>query len=521
METQEILQVITRELGIAYYERGRNVFFSCPFHIDKTPSLSFSKEKKFFKCFSCDFKAKDVFTFWAKVKKVSLNKALEKFAELGYIDYTGLTVEEEETTGERILKLASEIYQHNLLTAEGSEQLNYLEKERKLDSTMIEQFALGTSISNNQLSKLFFGSKIFPISDLARSNLFYITDKKDGFDFFWTKQIIFPVNNEMGKLVSFASRNLNPERDGKYFFLSGSGLTQKSSLIYNYERVRELNEASCYLVEGFFDVISLTRKGFCNSLSTLGTSISIEQLKLLKKLEKKIIIFFDGDQAGVTAAVKAAALLILNDIDCEVIEQQGASDPDELCLQGEREINRVVRRKRSPIPFIIRYYFKSMQVEENPQRTKSFVLRIADVFSQFRRNVQLFVAKKISVITGMTLSETKEIYFSSSKQKFEIKDLAYDQDLNLLEEAVIYYSCRNREFWLGASQSGSSFSIRKNQNLWEIVNKFYTENSATENFNEFEKHEEFLDLPLFDENEGEKVRVLQAFTERRIKLGNL
>ena len=112
----------------------------------------------------------------------------------------------------------------------------------------------------------------------------------------------------------------------------------------------------CYLVEGFFDVISLTQAGVDNCLASLGTSLSKQQLNLLKKLKKKIILFLDGDAAGKQATIKMAIALLAQDIECEIINHSLSLDPDEICQQKKEELTPICQKKEDPYLYILQHF---------------------------------------------------------------------------------------------------------------------------------------------------------------------
>src|SRR5436190_15470613 len=115
-------------------------------------------------------------------------------------------------------------------------------------------------------------------------------------------------------------------------------------------------EDFCYLVEGFFDVISLTQKGINNCLASLGTMLSKPQISLLKKLKKKIILFLDGDSAGKQATIKIALVLLAHDVECEIINHSLSLDPDEICQQRQEKLTHILQKKEDPYLYILQHF---------------------------------------------------------------------------------------------------------------------------------------------------------------------
>ncbi|CAG8549525.1 4753_t:CDS:1, partial [Racocetra fulgida] len=258
-----------------------------------------------------------------------------------------------------LLSLVKDIYQHNLLTSQGRETLNYLQTQRRLTPQLIDRFSLGCSISNKQLTSLLFSVQEFS-TNLSRTNLVQINDNNQVYDYFAAQQLILPLTNKNGKIVAFASRKITVgSSESKYNYLPNYQTYQKSALLYNYSTVHSDRAEDCYLVEGFFDVISLTGLGVENCLALLGTNCSTKQIHLLHRLKKRVILFLDGDRAGREATINIILALLENEIDCEVISHPYQVDPDEICCHHEREtVLNILQTRQNPYLFILDYHFR-------------------------------------------------------------------------------------------------------------------------------------------------------------------
>ena len=204
-------------------------------------------------------------------------------------------------------------------------------------------------------------------------------------------------------------------------------------------------EDFCYLTEGFFDVISLTQKGINNCLASLGTSLSKQQISLLKKLKKKVILFLDGDSAGRQATIKIALSLLAHDFECEIINHSLSLDPDEICQQKQGELTQVLQKKEDPYIFILQHFAQIWEVRENPQSVQSFIRKIAELFKNFPRKVQEFLIKKISSLTSWSQTEVKEAYFAL--QKKIVDETGHDlteTSAEKKEKYLLAYCYRNR-----------------------------------------------------------------------------
>ncbi|CAI2194128.1 3827_t:CDS:2, partial [Funneliformis geosporum] len=183
-----------------------------------------------------------------------------------------------------------------------------------------------------------------------------------------------------------------------YKYLPSYQYYQKSSLLYNYPTVKKNRTEECYLVEGFFDVISLHKLGVENCLALLGTNLSEAQTKLLIELKKRIILFLDSDKAGQEATVNAAVKLLLKEVDCEVIKSNYEGDPDEICQQQNKE-----------------------KVGNNPQRISRFVSEIAEVFRKFKPSIYDFLIAKISSLVELVEAAKPVVTIFSAINSLEKK----------------------------------------------------------------------------------------------------
>ncbi|KLL03146.1 MAG: DNA primase [Mycoplasmataceae bacterium CE_OT135] len=478
LSAENILQLLKKELRLSLLQKGRDYFAPCPFHQEKSPSFTFEPEKKFFKCFGCDFWAENVFKLWAQMKKNSVVKAKQEIRQLGY--YVGSEenwLEQEETSKEKkLFSLVAEIYQHNLFSSAGKKAMAYLKQKRQLAEETIQQFGLGCTVNHQQLVNL-FSPNDEEAKHLLLTNLLRNKESNQIADFFIENQLIIPLQNEKGEIVAFAARKIETTglntTQNKYLHLPNYEGYQKSHFLYNYFRVKQMPDVDfCYLVEGFFDVISLTQAGVNNCLASLGTSLSRQQFSLLKKLKKKIILFLDGDAAGKQATIKLAIALLAQDIECEVIDHSLPLDPDEICQQKKEELGQICQQKEDPYLFILQHFAQRWEIRENPQSTTNFIQKIAGLFRNFPTKVQEFLLEKLSSLTNWNKEEVKEIYFAS-QTKTENKELNQ-------EEKLLAYCCQNRRYWLLIQQENYFFSQPEYRYLYQLLHNYYTANSHLE-----------------------------------------
>ena len=457
LSTSKIIDLLKKQLNVIFHQKGKNLFFLCFFHKDKNPSLSFNSEKGYFKCYSCDFFANNIFDFWAKYKKngneispEEFTQSLREISKLGYFNF--FEEENEEKIDDKIgntLQLVSNIYQNNLSTNLGRKIFNYIKKERSLDDKTIKNFSLGCSIIDKQITKIFFSqeNKIYFEKSLL-IGVVKIDEENKAYDFFKPENLIIPLKDEKGKIVAFSSRNILKQKEKKYLFLANYQNYRKSSFLYNYYAVKQSREEECFLVEGFFDVMSLWKKKIKNCLAILGTDCSPFQILLLQKLKKKIVIFLDGDEAGKEATIKITISLLMKKIDCEIINYTYHNDPDKICLDYDEEnIFKILKIRQNPFLFILDFFSKKFELKESPQRTSFFISKIAEIFKKFERDVKSFLIEKISNSISWKKNEIEFFFHDFS---FPTLHINYFLEKNILEleQKLVNFCSKSREFWM-------------------------------------------------------------------------
>ncbi len=333
-----IVDVISEYLPVE--QKGKNYFAICPFHDDHNPSMSISPEKQIYTCFVCGASG-NVFNFVANYEKVSFVSAVKKVAQKAGINLD-INVKDDykpkDTKYDKYYKMfdiTNKYYQNNIKSVYGKRAIEYLHN-RKIDDDIINEFEIGLSMNDNNVSKL-LEKKGYDVNELIDIGL---CGKKDNFIYdIFRNRIMFPLYNLDGKPVGFSGRIYNGEKDSKYVNSKESIIFKKGSLLYNYHRViihaREKHQI--IVVEGFMDVIRLYTIGIKNVVATMGTAITKEHANLLMKLSKNIVLCFDGDKAGEKATISALDALEKIGITPKIIRLEDDLDPDDYIIKKGRD----------------------------------------------------------------------------------------------------------------------------------------------------------------------------------------
>lgn len=317
-------------------KRGVNYVGCCPFHNEKTGSFTVSPAKGIYKCFGCG-KGGNAVNFIMEHEQMSYVEALRYLAARYNItiEEKELSEEEKKEKSEResmliVTSYAEEFFVDQLLhTDEGkSVGLGYLLK-RGLDQSAIEKFGLGycpekwDGLTQSALSKGY--KKEY----LVKTGL-TIESEKGLFDRFRAR-VIFPIRDIAGKIIAFGGRIMtNDKKSAKYLNSPESEIYHKSRTLYGiyFAKKSIVQHNRCYLVEGYLDVISFHRKGIENTVASSGTSLTIEQIRLIRRLTPNVTIIYDGDAAGIKASLRGIDLVLEEGLNVRVVLLPDGEDPD-------------------------------------------------------------------------------------------------------------------------------------------------------------------------------------------------
>ena len=328
----DIVDVIGEKIPLE--KRGKNYFGVCPFHDDTNPSMSVSREKQIYTCFSCHATG-NVFTFLMNYEHKEFNQVLSELANRVGITLNGFKTKKISTKYDewyKIYDLANKYYQNNLLTKEGEGAREYL-KNRSIDDLTVKEFEIGYSLRNrDDLTKLLTakGHSIDLLNKVGLSN-----EDHD----IYNSRLMFPLHDLNGKVIGFSGRIITSGKQNKYLNTKETELFKKGKLLYHYHIAREEARVkkSVIIMEGFMDIIRASTVGIKNTVATMGTALTRDHIKEIKRLSNNIILCFDGDEAGVKATIASGELFKSEGIEVKVISLPGEDDPDTYILKNGRD----------------------------------------------------------------------------------------------------------------------------------------------------------------------------------------
>ncbi|MGD9898216.1 MAG: DNA primase [Calditrichaceae bacterium] len=361
----------------------------CPFHQEKTPSFTVNPEKQIFHCFGCG-KGGNIYTFIMDYEKLNFPDAIRKAADFAGISMPADEYDKEETTVFQQLflinRIASEYFINKLNSPANKNILNYF-LNRKISPETIREFGLGYAPdSYNQTLNELKKNKL----DLKQASELGLIQKKDSGNDYYDKfrhRIMFPFYNLSGKIIGFGGRKLKEEQQPKYLNSPESPIYKKSELLYGlHQAINSIRQNGfVILVEGYFDLLRLVDSGIKNVVASSGTALAPQQAKLIRRYCREVYIAYDGDDAGVKAAIRNANIIETEDLNSYIIPLPKSDDPDTFILKyGQKEFENLLKKKTLPIEFQINSFFTA-----NPDPS----LEQKDIFIQS-------VLQNLSVITN-------------------------------------------------------------------------------------------------------------------------
>ncbi len=323
----DIVEVISSYLKLR--KSGKNYVGLCPFHNERTPSFTVSKDRGLYHCFGCGVGG-NVFTFVMEMEKIAFNDAARMLARRFNITFPSSvpSTNKFEKLFQANLKIASFYNEMLKKHSQGKAVLDYL-SGRGIKDESVEKFHLGYSPPDSILAKKYTAHEL-ELDTLLKLGL--VVQRDTGLEDVLRDRLVIPIYDHMGRIVGFAGRSLREDLMPKYLNIGETALFKKSKILYGLSQGKNSisKNKKAILVEGYFDVISLHQSGFSYAVSTMGTSLTLEQVDLLKRWVDEVILMFDLDEGGKAATMRSIDLLKGLDIKVKVLSDYGEKDPDEL-----------------------------------------------------------------------------------------------------------------------------------------------------------------------------------------------
>lgn len=341
-------------------QTGRNFSGLCPFHSEKTPSFSVSREKQIFYCFGCGIGG-NVFSFLVKYEGLNFIEAVRKMASRGGIEISDnfISPEIKKRVAEKeeihtLNKDAVIFFQKNLKSENGKRAFEYLET-RGIKKDVIELFQIGFAPRGWDNLVRFFSEKSIRSDTLEKAGL--ISSRQNGKGFYdrFRDRIIFPIVNIRNQVVGFGGRVMD-ESLPKYLNTPETPIFNKSRILYGLHLTKMAcrEVSTVFLVEGYFDLVALYQHGIKNVAATMGTALTLDHIRMLKGFAEKVILVFDSDEAGSKAAFRSIPLFKQEHVEARVMVLPKGHDPDSYVFKfGSETFNKLADKASGIMAYMI------------------------------------------------------------------------------------------------------------------------------------------------------------------------
>ena len=435
-DASDIVDIISGYIPLK--KSGSNYVGLCPFHNEKTPSFTVSDTKEFFHCFGCG-EGGDVIAFIMKRENLSFPEAVKFLA-----DKAGIIIEErkpkdnkyleEKNRGYEINKVAARFFYDNL--TKNKVALEYLYK-RKISSKVIRQFGLGYALDNWSALFNYLKSKGYKEEEISKVGLIRKKSTNDGYYDIFRNRIIFPIIDVRGRVIGFGGRVLDNSMP-KYLNSQETYIFSKGNNLYGLNLRSKLSDRKrIIIVEGYMDVISLFNHGINYAVASLGTALTEQQGKLLKRYGQNIYICYDTDEAGIKATLKAIEVLRKLDVEPKIVILDDYKDPDDFLKENsiddfESKLNTAYNHVDYKI-FIYKNKFNINETEGKIGFTKEIAKVIRGLKSPIEKDVYI---DKISKEMNISKDAIEKEVFGNNNRMGTKKNIIDKKNISPLKVSL-------------------------------------------------------------------------------------
>ena len=385
----DIVDVISGYVKLT--KKGSSYFGLCPFHNEKSPSFSVSRQKQMYYCFGCGAGG-NVFTFIMEYENYTFVEALKMLAERA-----GIELPEEEYSKEakekadlktailEVNKLAAKYYYAQLKTEQGKLAHDYL-TGRKLSEETITAFGLGYSTKYRDDLYRYLKTKGYRDEVIAKAGLISIDEKQGVYDKFWNR-VMFPIMDANNRVIGFGGRVMGDAKP-KYLNSPETIAFDKSRNLYGLNRARTSRKPYFLICEGYMDVIALHQAGFTNAVASLGTALTSGHASLIKRYVNEVYLTYDSDEAGTKAALRGIPILKEAGITAKVLRMDPYKDPDEFIKNlGAEAFEERIRQARNGFMFSLEILEKDYDMN-SPEGKTEFYNEVAKRLCNFEEEIE-------------------------------------------------------------------------------------------------------------------------------------
>lgn len=428
--SNDIVDVISQYVVLK--RSGRNFFGLCPFHKEKSPSFSVSPDKQIFHCFGCGVGG-NVIHFVSKIEALDFRQTLELLAERVGITLPTL----ENGIDSEKLRIKEKVYQINKLAANYYHECLYQSmaktaqeyvKKRKLDNHTLQTFSIGYAPGRDMLYRK-LKEEGFQEVEILASSLVNKSSKGQFFDRF-NHRLMYPIKDVQDRVIAFGGRVLDDSKP-KYINSPENIVYSKGRQLFGLNVAKKSGKDKMVIVEGYMDAISLYQRGITNVVASLGTALTEQQGRLLRKYASQVIIGYDADGAGQAATIRGMEILQNLGCDIRILQLDGdAKDPDEYIIKyGSGRLQKRIDEAISLVEFKVKVLKNSLTIETASDKIK-FLNEIVKILAKVDNDIEKEIyIDKIAQEYGIS---KEAIYAEANKKAY-----AHQQGSKVLQKTII------------------------------------------------------------------------------------
>lgn len=406
-----IVDVISQYVSLE--KKGKDYIGLCPFHQEKTPSFTVNADKQFFKCFGCG-KGGNVFKFLMYKDDLTFPESVERVAEFAHIAMPNGYGHNSGTKLNPLMQMhqdAVDFYHRVLLTTKAGERGMQYAQKRELDQEILDHFKIGYAPKADNVLITYLRSKGYQDDDLAQSGLF--VQARDGqlYDRF-RDRLMFPLDNENGRTIGFSGRRISDDKtEAKYMNSPETEIFTKSKVLFHFAEAKKAARGEGHLVlyEGYMDVIAAYKAGVKSGIASMGTSLTDDQIYLLRRITPNIIINYDGDDPGVHAEERAARMFNKDDnFNLGIVVLPEKLDPDEYVKKyGAEKYLEEVKGALTPTDFFLKRLEQKYNLDNDREKIAYLGEAVKEI-AQVRNPVeQDMYTEKLAKSSGVSIASLK------------------------------------------------------------------------------------------------------------------
>lgn len=406
-----IVDVISQYVSLE--KKGKDYIGLCPFHQEKTPSFTVNADKQFFKCFGCG-KGGNVFKFLMYKDDLTFPESVERVAEFAHIAMPNGYGHNSGTKLNPLMQMhqdAVDFYHRVLLTTKAGERGMQYAQKRELDQEILDHFKIGYAPKADNVLITYLRSKGYQDDDLAQSGLF--VQARDGqlYDRF-RDRLMFPLDNENGRTIGFSGRRISDDKtEAKYMNSPETGIFTKSKVLFHFAEAKKAARGEGHLVlyEGYMDVIAAYKAGVKSGIASMGTSLTDDQIYLLRRITPNIIINYDGDDPGVHAEERAARMFNKDgNFNLGIVVLPEKLDPDEYVKKyGAEKYLEEVQGALTPTDFFLKRLEQKYNLDNDREKIAYLGEAVKEI-AQVRNPVeQDMYTEKLAKSSGVSVASLK------------------------------------------------------------------------------------------------------------------